>query len=54
VCIYIYIYRERERQRERERETESDDTKCCIYTILPPQDEHSIARNIYRNVILCE
>ena len=33
---------------------DSDDTKCYIYTILPPKDEHIIARNMYRNVILCE
>ena len=33
---------------------ESDYTICCIYTIWPPDDEHIIARNMYRNVILCE
>jgi len=34
--------------------TQSDDTKCWIYTIWPPEDEHIIARNTYRNVILCK
>jgi len=28
--------------------TESDDTRCCNYTIWPPEDEHSTARNMYR------
>ena len=27
--------------------TESDDTKCCINTILPPEHEQDIARNTY-------
>ena len=27
--------------------TESDDTKCCIDAIWPPEDEQDIARNIY-------
>ena len=26
--------------------TESDDTRCCINTILPPDDEHDVARNM--------
>jgi hypothetical protein len=26
--------------------TESDDTRCCNNTICPPEDEHSIARNM--------
>jgi hypothetical protein len=31
---------------------ESDHTRCCVYTILPPEDEHNIAQNMYRTVIL--
>jgi len=27
--------------------TESDDTRCCINAILPPEDEQHIARNMY-------
>jgi hypothetical protein len=27
--------------------TESDDTRCCINTIWPPDDEQDIARNMY-------
>jgi len=27
--------------------TESDDTRCCINTISPPEDEQDIARNMY-------
>jgi hypothetical protein len=27
--------------------TESGNTKCCINTIWPPEDEQDIARNIY-------
>ena len=26
--------------------TESDDTRCCINTIWPPDDEHDVARNM--------
>jgi hypothetical protein len=26
---------------------ESDDTRCCINTIWPPEDEQDIARNMY-------
>jgi hypothetical protein len=26
---------------------ESDDTRCCINTIRPPEDEQDIARNMY-------
>jgi len=26
--------------------TETDHTKCCIKTILPPDDEHDVARNM--------
>ena len=31
--------------------TESDDTRCCNNTILPPEDEHCIARNMSRNIM---
>jgi hypothetical protein len=31
--------------------TESDDTRCCINTILPPDDEHNSAGNMYRNTM---
>ena len=27
--------------------TDSDDTRCCINTIRPPEDEQDIARNMY-------
>jgi len=27
--------------------TDSDDTKCCINTIWPPEDEQDVARNVY-------
>jgi hypothetical protein len=27
--------------------TESDDTKCCINTIWPPDDEQDISQNMY-------
>ena len=27
--------------------TDSDDTRCCINTISPPDDEQDIARNMY-------
>jgi hypothetical protein len=27
--------------------TKSDDTRCCINTIWPPEDEQDIARNMY-------
>jgi hypothetical protein len=27
-------------------------TRCCINTIRPPDDEHSVARNIYRITIM--
>jgi len=26
--------------------TESDDTRCCSYTICPPEDEQGTARNM--------
>ena len=28
--------------------SESDDTRCCINTIWPPEDEKDIARNMYK------
>jgi hypothetical protein len=28
--------------------TERDDTRCCKIQFLPPEDEHSIARNMSR------
>jgi hypothetical protein len=33
--------------------TESDDTRCCIKIIWPPEDEQDIARNMYMNVEEC-
>jgi len=27
--------------------TDGDDTRCCINTIWPPEDEQHIARNMY-------
>ena len=32
--------------------TESDDTKCCIDTIIPPEDGQRTARNMYRILTL--
>ena len=29
----------------------SDDTGCCNNTICPPEDEHSIARNMSRIIM---
>jgi len=31
--------------------TESDDNRCCNNTILPPEDEHSTARNMLRIIM---
>ena len=31
--------------------TESDDTRCCVYTIGPPEDGHVNARNMSRIVV---
>jgi hypothetical protein len=31
--------------------TESDDTRCCNNTISPPEDGHSIARNMSRTIM---
>jgi len=34
--------------------TDSDGTRCCTYTIEPPEDEHNNARNMQMIVILYE
>ena len=26
-------------------------TRCCMYAMNPPDDEHSVARNMYRNAM---
>jgi hypothetical protein len=53
---YIYSMQKCEAQFERESSlnlctgqslTESDDTRCRINTIWPPEDEQDIARNMY-------
>ena len=31
--------------------TESDDTRCCVNTICPPEDGHVNARNMSRRVV---
>ena len=31
--------------------TESDDTRCCVKTIFPPEDGHVNARNMSRIVV---
>ena len=31
--------------------TESDDTRCCVYTIGPPEDGYVNARNMSRIVV---
>ena len=31
--------------------TDSEDTRCCINTICPPEDEHNSARNMYWNIL---
>ena len=31
--------------------TESDDTRCCVNTIFPPEDGHVNARNMSRIVV---
>jgi len=33
--------------------TESDDTRCCVNTIFPPEDAHVNARNMLMNKELC-
>ena len=30
---------------------ESDDTRCCVNTIFPPEDEHVNARNMSRIIV---
>ena len=31
--------------------TESDDTRCCVYNLGPPEDGHINARNMLRIVV---
>ena len=31
--------------------TESEDTRCCVNTIFPPEDGHVIARNMSRIIV---
>jgi len=31
--------------------TESDDPKCCVNTIFPPEDGHVNARNMSRIIV---
>jgi hypothetical protein len=31
--------------------TESDDTRCCVNTIFPPEDGHVNARNMSRIIV---
>ena len=31
--------------------TESDDTRCCVNTIFPPEDGHVNARNMSRLIV---
>ena len=31
--------------------TESDDTRCCVNTIFPPEDGHVNARNMSRRIV---
>ena len=31
--------------------TESDDTRCCVNTIFPPEDGHVNARNMSRMIV---
>jgi hypothetical protein len=31
--------------------TESEDTRCCVYTIFPPEDGHVNARNMSRIIV---
>jgi len=31
--------------------TESEDTRCCVSAIVPPEDEHVDARNMSRTVV---
>ena len=32
--------------------TDSDDTRCCVNTIFPPEDGHVNARNMSRIIVL--
>ena len=32
--------------------TESEDTRCCVNTIFPPEDGHVNARNMSRIIVL--
>jgi len=32
--------------------TESDDTRCCVNAIFPPEDGHANARNMSRIIVL--
>ena len=32
--------------------TKCDDTRCCINTVWPPDDEHTVSRNMWRNIII--
>jgi len=31
--------------------TESEDTRCCVNTIFPPEDGHINARNMSRKIV---
>jgi hypothetical protein len=31
--------------------TESEDTRCCVYTVFPPEDGHVNARNMSRIIV---
>ena len=31
--------------------TESEDTRCCVNTIFPPEDGHVNARNMWRIIV---
>ena len=31
--------------------TESDDTRCCVNTVFPPEDGHVNARNMSRIIV---
>ena len=34
-----------------QQSTESDDTRCCVNTIFPPEDGHVNARNMSRIIV---
>ena len=57
-----YVNRTRLRKEEKESEsalnqctvqtfTESEDTRCCVNTIFPPEDGHVNARNMSRIIV---